>query len=160
MDAVGDHALCCHPLGIYNRHSKLRNEFALLCKELGLQVSLKKGPEGSILCPADALVQGLNNSPVAVDFSVVHTLQTSASLADMRPGKLAKQPENRNTGGRSVIFRQEGWKFVPFIMETVGMWGGQDLPPRGERTGVRMLCKQWPSNKPVSLCYAPYKKNL
>ena len=46
MDALGDHALCCHPLGIYNRHNELRNEFALLCKELGLQVrwSLRKDP--------------------------------------------------------------------------------------------------------------------
>ena len=31
MDALGDHALCCHPLGIYNRHNELRNEFALVC---------------------------------------------------------------------------------------------------------------------------------
>ena len=120
MDALGDHALCCHPLGIYNRHNELRNEFALLCKELGLQVDLEKGPEGSILRPADALVQGLDNSPIAVDFSVVHTLQTS----DMRPGKLVKQAENR-TSERSAICRQEGWNFVPFIVETVGMWGGK-----------------------------------
>ena len=116
---------CCHPLGIYNRHNELRNEFALLCKELGLHVELEKGPEGSILRPADALVQGLDNSPIAVDFSVVHTLQTPVSLADMRAGKLAKQAENRKTSERSAICRQEGWTFVPFIAETVGMWGGK-----------------------------------
>ena len=125
MDALEDHVLCCHPLGIYNRHNELRNEFALLYKELGLQVELEKGPEGSILRPADALVQGLDVSPIAVDFSVVHTLQTSASLADMRPGKLAKQTENRKTSERSALCRQEGWTFVPFIVETVGSWGGK-----------------------------------
>ena len=32
-----DHALCC------NRHNGLRNEFALLCNELGLKVELEKG---------------------------------------------------------------------------------------------------------------------
>ena len=56
---------------------------------------------------------------------MVHTLQTSASLADMRPGKLAKQAENRKTSERSAICRQEGWTFVPFVVETVGMWGGK-----------------------------------
>ena len=50
MDALGDHALCCHPLGIYNRHNELRNEFSLLCKDLGLQVELEKGPEGALGC--------------------------------------------------------------------------------------------------------------
>ena len=49
----------------------------------------------------------------------------SASLADMRPGKLAKQTENRKTSERSALCRQEGWTFVPFIVETVGSWGGK-----------------------------------
>ena len=96
MDALGDHALSCYPFGIYNRHDELRNKFALLCKDLGVQVELEKGPEGSILRPADALVPGLDVSPVAIDFSVKHTLQ--APLADTRwkvrqaDGKPKKHP--------------------------------------------------------------------
>ena len=43
----------------------------------------------------------------------------------MRPGKLAKQTENRKTGERSSLCRQEGWTFVPFVVETVGTWGGK-----------------------------------
>ena len=117
MDALGDRALCCHPLGIYNRHNELRNEFSLLCKDLGLQVELEKGPEGSILRPADALVQGLDVSPVAIDFSVVHTLQVSAPLADMRPGRSAKKTETRKTSDRSALCPQQGWTFVPFVVE-------------------------------------------
>ena len=35
----------------------------------------------------------------------------------------------------------------------------KDHRPRGEKTGVRMLCKQWPSNKPIlSFCCMPLQK--
>ena len=44
MDALGEHTLCCRPLGIYNRHNELRNEFALLCKDLFFRLSWRKGP--------------------------------------------------------------------------------------------------------------------
>ena len=92
MDPVGDQALCCSKLGVYARHNSLRDEFAALCVEAGLTVELEKGPEN--LRPADVLVHGLDNSPLAVDFSVVHPLQPSADLAEVHPGKLARQTEN------------------------------------------------------------------
>ena len=71
MDACGDHALCCHDLGIYARHNALRNEFATLCSELNLSVKIEEGPSNSSLRPADVLVGGLESQPVAVDFAVV-----------------------------------------------------------------------------------------
>ena len=73
MDPVGDHALCCAKLGVYARHNDLRDTFAALCVDAGLAVEIEQGPDG--LRPADVLVHGLDNSPLAVDFSVVHPLQ-------------------------------------------------------------------------------------
>ena len=82
MDSVGDHALSCSKLELFARHNDLCDEFAALCAEAGLAVELAKGP--SSLRPADVLVHGVDNSPMAVDFSVVHPLQPCADLADVR----------------------------------------------------------------------------
>ena len=92
MDPVGDYALCCSKVGLYARHNDLRDEFAVLCVEAGLAVELEKNPEN--LRPADVLVHGIDNSPLAVDFSVMHPLQPSADSAEVRPGTLARQMEN------------------------------------------------------------------
>ena len=84
MDRVGDHALCWAKLGVYARHNDLRDEFATLCIEVGLAVELDKCADHR--GPVDVLVHGIKNSPLAVDFSVVHRLQPSASLAEVRVG--------------------------------------------------------------------------
>ena len=44
-----------------------------------------KGPDN--LRPAEVMVYGIENSPLAVDFSVVHPLQPSADLAEVRHEK-------------------------------------------------------------------------
>ena len=103
MDCFGDHVLCCHKLGIYARHNEERNEFASLCLELNLPIAIEDGPLGSSLRPADVLVHGLDGQPLAVDFAVVHTLQSSITLADVQPGKVARQAENRKIGERSAL---------------------------------------------------------
>ena len=123
MDPVGDHALCCTKLGLYARHNDLRDEFAALCTEAGLVVELEKGPD--TLRPADVLVHGIDNSPLAVDFSVVHPLQPSADLAEVRPGKLARQVENQKVRARLPACRRLGWSFCPFVIEATGAWGGK-----------------------------------
>ena len=56
-----------------------------------LNLSSFAGTSKSKDAPQKKLVQGLDNSLIAVDFSVVYTLQTSASLADMRGKRLSKQ---------------------------------------------------------------------
>ena len=95
MDAFGDHALCCPNLGTYARHNEIRNEFGGMCLDLSLHVETEEGPTGTGLRPADVLVHGLDGQPLAVDFAVVHTLQSSINMADVQPCKLAKQMENQ-----------------------------------------------------------------
>ena len=149
MDAAGDHALCCPNLGVYARHNDLRNQVAFLCSELGLKVELEKGPTGSTARPADLLVYGLSDgSPAAVDFSVVHALQLSATLADVQPGKLAKATERRKVQENRALCRSQGWECVPFVVEVLGAWGGKAryasglsrkaAPPRRPRIGIGM----------------------
>ena len=123
VDPVGDHALCCAKLGVYARHNDLRDEFAALCVDSGLSVELETGPDH--LRPADVLVHGIENSPLAVDFSVVHPLQPSADLAEVYPGKLARQTENSKVRARLPACRRLGWSFCPFVVEATGTWGGK-----------------------------------
>ena len=123
MNSSGDHPLCCCRLGIYTRHNAVRNEFATICAELNLQVSLEQGqPDGSR--PADVLVCGLYPDPIAIDFSITHSLQSTFPLAEVCSGKAAAKVEMDKIKARSATCRQNGWRFVPFVMETVGSWGG------------------------------------
>ena len=96
-----------------------------MCSELNLSVSIEEGPTTSSLRPADVLVCGLGSLPVAVDFAVVHSLQSSINLADVRPGQLAKRMESHKIVERQALCRGAGWELVPFVMETVGSWGGK-----------------------------------
>ena len=72
-----------------------------------------------------ALVSGLEGQPLAVDFSVVHTLQQSTNLADVQPGKKAKRMENWKIKQSQALCARQGWSFAPFVMETVGTRGGK-----------------------------------
>ena len=126
MDSYGDHALCCHSLGIYGRHNDVRNQVAFLCNDLGLRVEFEKGPPGSLARPADLLIDGLDGAmPTAVDFSIVHALQLSSSLADVHVGKLAKQTERRKVQENGAACRRMGWICSPFVLEVFGAWGGK-----------------------------------
>ena len=125
MDAFGDHVFSCHKLGIYARHNEVRNELAGVCADLNLQVELEKGPDGSSLRPGDVLVHGLADVPLAVDVGVVHTLQSSILPADVNPGQHAKKMEQRKIVERQALCHRSGWSFTPFVMETIGRWGGK-----------------------------------
>ena len=50
VDPVWDHALCYAKLGVYARHSDIRDEFAALCVESGLSVELEKGTCDQRMC--------------------------------------------------------------------------------------------------------------
>ena len=125
MDGFGDHVLSCHKLGTYARHNEVRNELASICSDLNLRVEVEKGPDGSVLRPGDVLVHGLVDVPLAVDVGVVHTLQSSNILADVQPGQHAKKMERRKVLERQALCRHCGWSFSPFVMETIGVWGGK-----------------------------------
>ena len=137
MDCFGDHALSCSTLGSYARHNDLRNKFASLCQNAGLRVEVEKGPDGSLERPADVLVHGLERSPVAVDFSVVHALQPSSSLADVHPGRLAAQVERLKRHQNAALCQRAGWLCQPFAVEAVGAWGG------GARYITQKVVRHW-----------------
>ena len=95
MDPVGDHALCCAKLGLCARHDDdLRDEFAALCVEVGLVVNVEKGRDN--LRPVDVLVHGIENSPLAVDFSVVSfaTLCRSGGGAPWKVGSPGQESKS------------------------------------------------------------------
>ena len=91
---------------MYARRNSLRDETAALCVEAGLAVKLEKG----------VLVHGLDNSPLAADFSVVHPLQP-ADLAEMR----------RILRLVHVCLLVVAWagSFCGFFVEALGAWGGK-----------------------------------
>ena len=103
----------------------MRNELASLCGDLNVQVEMEKGPDGSSLRPGDVLVHGFVDVPLAVDAGVVHTLQYSILSADVNPGQLAKQMEQRKILERQALCHRSGRSFIPFAMETIGRWGGK-----------------------------------
>jgi hypothetical protein len=126
MDSVGDHALTCKHMGVYARHNLLRNEVASLATDLGLSTELEvRLPSGPPLRPADVLIRGLEDQPVAVDVSVVHVLQSSHSLAELVPGKCAATVESTKDRQRRQLCLQHNWEYTPFVLETVGTWGGK-----------------------------------
>ena len=116
---------CCHKLGIYARHNEVGNEFASLCLDMNLRFETEEGPQGSSFHPADVLVHGLDGQPLAVDFAVVHTLQSQVKLADVQPGNVARHTESQKLMERQALCLANGWTFAPFVMETVGTWGGR-----------------------------------
>ena len=71
------------------------------------------------------LVHGIENSPLGVESSMVHPLQPSADLAEVRPEKLARQIENQKVRAQLPACRRLGWSFGPFVIEATGAWGGK-----------------------------------
>ena len=146
MDSFGDHVLSCHQLGIYTRHNHLRNKFASLCNDAGLEVRVEKGPDGQQARPGDCLVRGLcAEDRVAVDFTGVHPLQQSCSLAEVQPGKAASRAERTKRQESQALCKRAGWGFYPFAFETVGSFGG------GARFLCQRLARQWSLHHECSL---------
>ena len=146
MDRNGGHALCCTSLGIYTRHNALRNEVAAICTEMGLQAEIEVRLPGTYDRPADVLIHGLGEcASTAVDFSVVHPLQLSANLAEVQAGKLAKRVEQRKIHQQAGACRSAGWEFSPFVIETLGAWGGhaQHL--------VQQIIRRWALKKKCAI---------
>ena len=95
--------------------------FAALCVEAGLSVEMEKGPDK--LRPADGLVHGIDNCSLDDGFSVVHSLQLFADLAEVHPRKLARPAEKYTVRARMPACRQLGRSFCPFMVEATGTWG-------------------------------------
>ena len=147
MNSSGDHVLCCSSLGIYSRHNAIRNEFATICTELHLTAQLEQGlADGSR--PADVLVHGLYPEPLAVDFSVTHSLQSSIQLAEVQSGKAATKVEKDKIKEMLIACRRRGWQFRPFVMETVGTWGGK------ARNLLQPIARRWAFLPQVTLAQA------
>ena len=72
------------------------------------------------------LVHGLaEGSPAALDFSVTHPLQLSGNLAEVRSGIKAKEVERQKSKESRSLCLRAGWSHHPFVLETMGSWGGQ-----------------------------------
>ena len=66
------------------------------------------------------MVHGLDDESFVVNVGVMHTLQSSVKLADVQPGKLAKKTEQQKVQERQALCQRNGWRFLPFVVETIG----------------------------------------
>ena len=92
--------------------------------ELDLRVEFEQGPPRSLIRRANVLVSSFGALTV-VDFSVVHALQPSIALADVQPGKAARQIEHLKMRERAAICSRVGRSFVPFAAGAAGTLGGK-----------------------------------
>ena len=79
-----------------------------------------------------------------MNVGVIHTLQSSILLADVKPGQPAKKMERRKLLKRQALCRRSGWSFSPFVMETIGAWGGK------ANQLLQKLVTLWANNKGCS----------
>ena len=70
-------------------------------------------------------MHGLVDEPLAVDVGVVHSLQSSIKIAEVQPGKSAKKMEQQKVLERQALCQRNGWRFLPFVVETIGVFGGK-----------------------------------
>ena len=56
---------------------------------------------------------------------MVHSLQSSIELAEVQPGKLAEKIEQHKFQERQALCQRSGWRLLPFVVETIGVFGGK-----------------------------------
>jgi hypothetical protein len=124
QDVWGDHALCCHKLGIYARHTALRDALAALVDASGYHTQKEQRIDpASEERQADILVHNWRPStPAAVDVSVVHPLKPSTSTEFQLDAAL-KTREEQKYRHADAICRIHGVEFTPFVGDTHGRWG-------------------------------------
>jgi hypothetical protein len=123
QDPMGDHALCCTSLGIYTRHNCLRDTLATELCSLGFPCRTEVCLPGTSQVPADIFLPHIGeDSPTAVDVSVVHPLQPSASKATVTTGTAAEARAESKVRTYGEQCRVRSWAFVAFVAETTGAW--------------------------------------
>ena len=117
-DALGIHAVCCQRTGNISRgHTTLRDTLAEILRRAHCEVLLEQSPAGSKDRPADILVHGLADHPLAIDVTVVTPSRPSAIPSATEPmdqAATAKSERSAELCGRT------GWKFRPFVADTYG----------------------------------------
>jgi hypothetical protein len=120
---MGDHALCCTSMGIYTRHNCLRDTLATELCSLGFPCRTEVCLPGTSQVPADIFLPHVGeDSHTAVDVSVVHPLQPSASKATVTAGTSAEARAESKVRMYEEQCRVRSWRFVAFVAETTGEW--------------------------------------
>ena len=112
------HLLC----NIHEAH--LRDNLAAELTAAGVGVRTEVQLPGSGSRPAD-IADPANATPTAIDVSVVHPLQLSASSAEDTPGAFAAAREQAKRSSSTADCAAAGWAFMPVCAETTGAWGPQ-----------------------------------
>ena len=124
LDLFGDHTVSCASCGLYARHNRLRDAFAVELRLAGVPVRTEVQLPGSQSRPADIFIADPESAvPTAVDVSVVHPLQLSAFSAEDAPGTFAASRELATRTSSAAECAAAGWNFVPICAETTGAWG-------------------------------------
>ena len=125
------HAVTCKFGGdVVARHNTLRNAIFDFCKQALLNPKLEAGAglghERRLIRPADILIPSWSTSdkPAAIDVSITSPLKSSIlSEAGVVAGAAARQTEERKHSNNDSICSELGWKCVPLVVETFGVWG-------------------------------------
>jgi hypothetical protein len=124
QDCMGDHTLCCTASGLYGRHNLLRDTLASDLRTMGFPCRTEVALPGTELVPADIFLPTLaEDSPTAVDVSVVHPLQPSHSAqATVAAGTSAEA----RAASKVVMYGEKctarSWAYCAFVAETTGSW--------------------------------------
>ena len=136
MDPFGDHVLTCSAGNLYGRHNQFRDGLSVLLQDSSYvvrsEITVPNSPEA--LRPADLLVVNTSvGSPIALDVSLVHPLQSSLPQAAALPGTLAHHRAQQKVERYRAACKTAGWRFCPAVYETTG----------GHNPSFGPFLKQW-----------------
>jgi hypothetical protein len=124
QDCMGDHSLCCTASGLYGRHNYIRDTLASALRSMNFPCRTEVALPGTELVPADIFVPTLaEDSPTAIDVSVVHPLQPSRSAsATVTAGTFAETRAASKVTMYGEKCTARSWAYCAFVAETTGSW--------------------------------------
>ena len=130
LGPLTDHAISCHPCGLYHRHNLVRDTVAEMCREAGWHTQLEVGlpvppdPGKEALRPADILITNYGAKPVALDVGVSYPLRPSApSSIRSTAGESAVRHETSKREKNLDACNKVQWLYKPLCFEAGGGWG-------------------------------------
>jgi len=110
LDIYGDHFVCCRYCGFWSRHS------IALAAGLGVQLELSIPSKKR---PADLLIRGLEEEPLALDVSIIHPAPPSSRPTFDAVSLRETHKFQKYSDSCTVL----GWLFRPFCLSTFGEFG-------------------------------------
>ena len=114
---------------LIKRHDLIRNVLARFCRDALLCPTVEENGllvEDAGNCPADIFIPDFNGRGVCIDVSVVSS-HINRNQSGLQPGYNAHQAEIAKCQKYLPCCSNNGFRFVPFIIESLGGFGPQAL---------------------------------